>query len=69
MLTGQLPFEADTPMRMFVQHLQTAPVPPSQRTELPIPREVDELVMAFNQRTGRNLLPHDVWRLVAKIAK
>ena len=46
MLTGQLVFEADTPMKMFVQHLQTPPIPPSQRTELPIPREVDELVMA-----------------------
>jgi eukaryotic-like serine/threonine-protein kinase len=46
MLTGQLAFEGETPMKMFVQHLQTPPVPPSQRTELPIPREVDELVMA-----------------------
>ena len=46
MLTGQLVFEAETPMKMFVQHLQTPPIPPSQRTELTIPREVDELVMA-----------------------
>ncbi len=39
-------FEADTPMKMFMQHVQTRPVPPSQRTELPIPRELDELVLA-----------------------
>ncbi|MBP7569923.1 MAG: serine/threonine protein kinase [Acidobacteria bacterium] len=45
MLTGQLVFEADTRMRMFMDHLQATPVPPSQRTELPIPRELDELVM------------------------
>jgi serine/threonine-protein kinase len=46
LLTGQLVFEADTPMRMFVQHLQTSPVPPSQRTELPIPPELDAFVMS-----------------------
>ena len=34
LLTGQLVFEADTPMKMFLQHVQTPPVPPSQRTEL-----------------------------------
>ena len=37
LLTGELVFEADTPMKMFVQHLQTPPVPPSERSELPIP--------------------------------
>ena len=46
LLTGQLVFEADTPMKMFLQHVQAPPIPPSQRTELPIPREVDELVLA-----------------------
>jgi serine/threonine-protein kinase len=46
LLTGQLVFEADTPMKMLLQHVQAQPVPPSQRTELPIPTEVDELVLA-----------------------
>jgi serine/threonine-protein kinase len=46
LLTGQLVFEADTPMKMFLQHVQTPPIPPSQRTELRIPRELDELVLA-----------------------
>lgn len=45
LLTGQLVFEADTPMKMFIQHLQSSPMPPSQRTELPIPPEVDALVL------------------------
>jgi serine/threonine-protein kinase len=31
---------------MVLQHLQARPVPPSKRTELPIPREMDELVLA-----------------------
>ena len=46
LLTGHLVFEADTPMKMFVQHLQAAPVPPSQRSELPIPPEVDAFVLS-----------------------
>ena len=53
LLTGQLVFEADTPMKMFVQHLQTPPIPPSQRTEMPIPREVDELVLACLEKDPR----------------
>lgn len=46
LLTGQLVFDADTPMKMFVQHVQSVPVPPSERSELPISPEVDALVMA-----------------------
>jgi serine/threonine protein kinase len=46
LLTGQLVFEADTPMRMLLQHVQATPIPPSQRSELRIPRAVDELVLA-----------------------
>jgi serine/threonine-protein kinase len=45
-LTGQLVFEADTPMKMMLQHVNAKPLPPSQRTELPIPRELDELVLS-----------------------
>jgi serine/threonine-protein kinase len=50
MLTGQLVFEADTSMKMLLQHLNAEPVPPSQRTELPIPRELDELILACLQK-------------------
>jgi len=46
LLTGELVFEADTPMKMFLQHVQTAPIPPSQRTELKIPAELEDLVMS-----------------------
>ncbi len=46
LLTGQMVFEAETPMKMFLQHVHAQPVPPSQRTEMPIPRDVDALVLA-----------------------
>ena len=32
-------------MKMFVQHLQAVPLPPSQRSELPIAAEIDALVL------------------------
>jgi len=50
LLTGQLVFEGDTPMKIMLQHVQAEPIPPSQRTELPIPRELDEMVMACLQK-------------------
>jgi hypothetical protein len=40
-----------------------------QRDRLPYGPKFDELVAAYNQRVGRNLEPHAVWRLVAKLAK
>lgn len=40
-----------------------------QRDRLPYHRDFDALVEAFNAHTGRELAPHAVWRLVAKLAK
>jgi cephalosporin-C deacetylase-like acetyl esterase len=40
-----------------------------QRDQLPYSDRFAPLVVAFNERTGRSLSPHDVWRLVAKLAK
>jgi len=35
-LTGQMPFEAATLAQMILHHVQSAPIPPSARSELPI---------------------------------
>ncbi len=64
LLTGQLVFEADTPMKMLLQHVQSEPVPPSQRTELRVPRELDDLVMACLQKDPRKR-PRDAEALFA----
>jgi serine/threonine-protein kinase len=50
LLTGQLVFEGDTPMKLLVQHVQNPPLPPSQRTELAIPKDLDDLVLACLQK-------------------
>jgi len=46
MLTGRQVFEGRTPMETMMQHVNATPVPPSGRTELPIPPALDALVMA-----------------------
>jgi serine/threonine protein kinase len=46
LLTGRLVFEADTSMKMLMQHVQARPAPPSEATELPIPHQLDQLVLA-----------------------
>ncbi len=45
MLTGRTVFESKSPMRVLADHVQTQPVPPSQRTEMPIPEDLEQLVL------------------------
>jgi serine/threonine-protein kinase len=46
LLTGELVFTGDTPMQLLIQHASAMPEPPSARTELPIPAELDAIVLA-----------------------
>jgi serine/threonine-protein kinase len=46
LLTGQLVFTADTPMKLLLAHAQTPPEPPSSRTEMPIPQDLEALVLS-----------------------
>ncbi len=64
LLTGELVFEADTPMKMLLHHVQTPPVPPSQRTELPVPKELDDLILACLEKDPRRR-PQDAQQLFA----
>jgi serine/threonine-protein kinase len=63
LLTGQLVFEADTAMKMLLHHVQTRPTPPSARSELPIPRELDDLVLACLEKDPANR-PQDAEELL-----
>ena len=46
LLTGQQVFTGDTLVTVIAQHLQAVPVPPSQRTAVPIPLALEQLVLA-----------------------
>jgi serine/threonine-protein kinase len=45
LLTGQHVFEADTPLGVILRHARDEPPPPSSRTELEIPPELDRLIL------------------------
>ena len=46
LLTGQQVFTSDSPMGLLLAHANTSPRPPSARTELPIPPDLEALVLA-----------------------
>ncbi len=46
LLTGQPVFEADDPRDLFALHLEAPPVPPSERTEMAVPPDLDAIVLA-----------------------
>jgi serine/threonine-protein kinase len=46
LLSGQAVFDGATPMQIVMAHVQTAPVPLSQRASQKVPRELEQLVMA-----------------------
>lgn len=45
LVTGRLVFEADSPLGMIADHARTPPVPPSRKTELPIPDDLERVIM------------------------
>jgi eukaryotic-like serine/threonine-protein kinase len=45
LVTGQLVFEADTAFQMIAKHLQSAPIPPSQRIAKPVSPELERLIL------------------------
>jgi serine/threonine-protein kinase len=68
LLTGQLVFEAETPMKMLVQHLQSEPIRPSERTEMPIPADVEQIVLACLEKDPAKR-PQDAHELLQRLRK
>ena len=54
LLTGKLVFEGPTPMAVVNQHINEPPIPPSQRTELPVPAALDTLVLDCLRKQPRD---------------
>jgi serine/threonine-protein kinase len=46
LVTGQMVFQARTALKMIADHLGTLPVPPSERTELDVPKALDDVILA-----------------------
>lgn len=45
LVTGKLVFEGPGAVKVMADHLHTPPVPPSSRSDLPIPPELDALIL------------------------
>jgi serine/threonine-protein kinase len=46
LLTGSTVFDGQTPLQVVLQHVEAAPVPPSRRSELDIPAELECVILA-----------------------
>lgn len=46
LLTGEQVFTGDTVMKVITQHVQAVPLAPSERTKLPIPAALEQVVLA-----------------------
>lgn len=66
LLTGELVFTADTPMKLLLAHVHTPPEPASSRTEMPIPPELDALVMSCLAK-DRELRPKSARDLLQRL--
>ena len=51
LLTGRQVFEGGTMMQVFAKHLQDPPIPPSQRGEATVPKDLEQLVLACLAKT------------------
>ena len=70
LLTGQLVFTADTPMKLVLAHAYAPPQSPSARTERPIPPDLDALVLSClaKDREQRPPSPRDLLKQLETIA-
>lgn len=46
LLTGHLVFEGNTPTAVLLAHIQNPPIPPSERSELEVPEDLERVILA-----------------------
>jgi serine/threonine-protein kinase len=66
LLTGQLVFSAETPMKLLMAHAHTQAEPPSTRTEMPIPPDLDALILSCLAK-DRTLRPQSARALLQRL--
>jgi DNA-binding NtrC family response regulator len=67
-LTGQLVFQANTPAQMLLHHAQTQPALPSAVSELPVPKELEALLMQCLEKDPKKR-PSSALELEARLAR
>jgi serine/threonine-protein kinase len=67
LVTAQRVFEAESPLQLVVHHIETTPVPPSQRGGSSVPADLDELILWCLQKTPEKR-PADVTEVARHLA-
>jgi serine/threonine-protein kinase len=67
LVTGKLVFEADNALRMLIQHLQAAPVPPSRRSSQSVPAPLEAVILSCLEKDPDNR-PDTAEQLSARLA-
>jgi serine/threonine-protein kinase len=67
LLTGEMVFEADSTLVMIGRHLQADPIPPSIRSGRPIPRQLEDAILACLAKDPRGR-PADATQLSQRLA-
>ncbi|MGZ3330891.1 MAG: serine/threonine-protein kinase [Gemmatimonadaceae bacterium] len=68
LLTGRLVFEAEKAFQMIAKHLQTSPVPPSQRTDQPVSPQLEDLILKCLAKDAKHR-PQSARELAAALAR
>ncbi len=68
LLTGTLVFEGTSPMQIILRHVRDTPEPPSRRTELQLPQELDEIVLQLLEKDP-DRRPRDAGELAARLTE
>ena len=68
LLTGRLVFEADTPVKMMLQHIQKEPESVSRRAEIDVPPELDALILKCLAKNPAER-PRDMLELSANLSE
>jgi serine/threonine-protein kinase len=68
LLTGHLVFDAEKAFQMIAKHLQTSPVPPSQRTDQPVSPQLEDLILKCLAKDAKHR-PQSARELAAALAR
>lgn len=71
LLTGQRVFKGETPMAEAIHHIQTQPVPPSERTEITVPASLERVILTCLEKDpdDRPQTARELGRLLAESIK
>jgi serine/threonine-protein kinase len=67
-LTAHVLFDATNVAQMLLHHVQTRPVPPSERSELPVPRQLEAILMMCLEKDPVNR-PSSALQLDSELAR